>query len=297
MILKSWIHYFWKAPLCGLLFFLGFIPGGQLAAWMGLSAPALPAGADQATLGQYTLLACLFLALGLAFLSRGLSVPFLARWMILFSLTWIAYGVNNYLEAAIFTTLGEATFYTVVLYLPASLLCTAAIAWLFPPDRTGAGFLAQAKAFFSSRTAGSWAWRLGAAFLAFPMAYLFFGRLISPIVLPYYQQGASELTLPGWDQILPVLALRSLLFLLVCLPVLIAWGLLNGRLFISLGLALFLLVGGLGMLYAYWLVLELRLTHTLEILADEMVYAGALVFLLRQPTGETASKPVALPAQ
>ena len=135
-----------------------------------------------------------------------------------------------------------------------------------------------------------------AAYLAFPLAYLFFGRLISPIVLPYYQQGAGQLTLPGWELILPVLALRSLLFLLTCLPVVIAWGLSNGRLFVTLGLALFLLVGGLGMMYAYWLVPELRLTHTVEIIADELVYAGALVLLLRQPARQTASTPAALPA-
>ena len=295
MKFNSWYHYFWKVPLCGFLFFFGFIPGGQLAAWIGMSAPALPAGVDQATLGQYTLLACLVLALGLAFLARGLSVPFLSRWLILFFLTWIAYGVNNYLEAAIFTTLGDATFYTVVLYLPASLLCSAAVAWLFPPIAAGAGFLTQTRSFFTGRTAGSWAWRLAAAFLAFPMVYLFFGRLISPIVLPYYQQGASQLTLPGWGLILPVLALRSLLFLLVCLPVLIAWGLSNGRLFVTLGLALFLLVGGLGMMYATWLVPELRLTHTLEILADELVYAGALVLLLRKQAVQPAVEKIPVP--
>ena len=119
--------------------------------------------------------------------------------------------------------------------------------------------------------------------------------LISPIVLPYYQQGVGQLTLPGWGQILPVLALRSLLFLLICLPVLIAWGLSNGRLFVTLGLALFLLVGGLGMMYATWLVPELRLTHTLEILADELVYAGALVLLLRKHAVQPAVEKIPVP--
>lgn len=280
MKFTHWIHYFWKVPLCGILFFFGFIPGGQLAALMGLSMPTMPLGADQATIAQFTLLGSLILAFGLAAVSRGLSGSFLSRWLMLFSFTWIAYGINTYLEAAIFSTMAAASLYTVVLYLPASLLCSAAVAWLFPSKAQSTGFFAQARSFFEDRTAGNWAWRLFAAFLAFPVAYYIFGRLISPIVLPYYLQGVNQLALPGWGQLLPVLALRSLLYLLACLPILITWKLSNGRLFLTLGLTLFILVGGIAMLSAYWLPSVLRVTHSLEIFADEMVYAGALIILL-----------------
>ncbi len=280
------IHNFWKIPLCGLMFFLGFIPGSQLAATIGLTAPDLPLGANQAILVQYTLLASVILAFGLSLLARGIAGSFFVRWMILFGLTWFAYGVNNYLEAAFFTTMSDVSLYTVVLYLPASLLCSAAVAWLFPSKVQKAGFISQLRSFFEGRAPGSWAGRLLAAFLAFPAVYLLFGRLISPIVLPYYVEGANQLTLPGWDLILPIAALRSLLFLVVCLPVLVAWKLSDRHLFLALGLTLFLLVGGLGMLYAYWLPPILRITHGLEIFADEMVYTGALLLLLRKPAGQ-----------
>src|SRR5574342_142765 len=100
MKFRSWIHYLWKVPLCGLLFFFGFIPGGQLATRMGLSMPAMPAGLAQATIAEYTLLGSMILALGLAALARGLSGGFLSRWLILFFFAWVAYGVNNYFEAA-----------------------------------------------------------------------------------------------------------------------------------------------------------------------------------------------------
>jgi hypothetical protein len=192
--------------------------------------------------------------------------------------------------------MGAVSLYTVVLYFPALMLCSAAVAVLFPSDTFAAGFFAQARTFFEGRTINSWTWRLLAAFLAFPLAYYFFGRLIAPIVLPYYVRGANQLALPDWDQILPILALRSLLFLLVCLPVLITWKLSNLRLFLTLGLVLFLLVGGLSMLQAYWLPLVLRVTHSLEILADEMVYAGALTLLLgrylKTPEREQIPVPV-----
>jgi hypothetical protein len=239
----------------------------------------------------------LFLATGLAILSLGISGKFLSRWLILFFFMWIAYGINNSIEAAIFSTMSAASAYTMVLYLPASLLCSAAVAWLFPPHVREIKFLDMAKAFFAGRTAGSWAWRFLAAFLSFPLAYLFFGRLISPIVLPYYRAGAGSLALPGWDVLLPVLAVRSLLFLLVSLPVLIAWEFSNSRLFLTLGLALFLFVGGISMFYAIWLVPVLRVTHTLEILADEMVYAAALVLLLRAPVTQPEMEKKPVPAQ
>jgi len=50
-----------------------------------------------------------------------------------------------------------------------------------------------------------------------------------------------------------------------------------------LGLTLFLLVGGLNMLQAYWMPNVLRVTHSIEILADELVYVGVLVGLLSMP--------------
>jgi hypothetical protein len=42
---------------------------------------------------------------------------------------------------------------------------------------------------------------------------------------------------------------------------------------------LFLLVGGLNMLQAYWMPANLRLIHSLEILADELVYTSVLIWL------------------
>jgi hypothetical protein len=51
-------------------------------------------------------------------------------------------------------------------------------------------------------------------------------------------------------------------------------------LFLSLGFALFVLVGFLYMLGAYYMPLAVRVPHTLEILADSFTHAGLLVVLL-----------------
>ena len=257
--------------------------GGMTASMLGLPAPDMPAGADQMVLGQVMLLISLILAGALAILSRNLSGGFIERWLAISLLVWIAYGVNNVLEGAIFTTMSAASLFTVVLYVVASLLCGAAAAWLFPPKNKGNGFLVSAGNFFARHSTASWVWRFLAAWLAFPLIYLSFGRLIAPFVMESYEQGLFDLTLPTWGQILPVVILRSLLFLLACLPVLILLQASPRRMFWVLGLTLFLLVGGLSMLQAYWLPAELRLIHSLEILADELVYAGILVVLFKLP--------------
>jgi len=280
MNFKSWIHYFWKIPLCGVAYFVGFMIGSPLATALGLTTPALPAGADANTLMQLTLVGSLILALVQAWLSRNLAGGFLVRWFSLLVLAWIAYALNTYFEAAIFSTMAAASAFTLIIYSPAFLLQTALVAALFPPDVRGESFVTRARAFFAGHSAVELTVRLVAAYLAFPIAYLIFGSLIAPIVMPYYQQGVGELALPGWGQILPVLALRSVLFLIACLPVLIAWQGSRLRLFGVLGLALFAFVGGVAMLQAHWFPPVLRIVHSLEIFADEMVYAGALVLLL-----------------
>ncbi len=125
-------------------------------------------------LGQIMLPISLILAGALAVLARNLSGRFVARWLALSFLVWIAYGVNNILEGAIFTSMSAASLFTVVLYVFASLLCGAAVVWLFPPQTQGADFITQAKTFFSRHTPGSWGWRFLVAILAFPLIYLAF---------------------------------------------------------------------------------------------------------------------------
>ena len=276
----SVLAYLWKLPLCALAFYGGTMLGGMAAAMLGLPAPEMPAGADQMILGQSMILVSLILAACLAVFSLNLSGGFVARWLTLAFLVWIVYGVNNVLEGAIFTSMSAASLFTIVLYVFASLLCGAVAAWIFPPKNRGDDFASKTKEFFARHKATSWAWRFLAALFAFPLVYLAFGRLIAPIVMGYYEQGLFGLKLPSWDQILPVLFLRSLLFLIACLPVLITWQTSQRSLFYTLGLTLFMLVGGLSMLQAYWLPAVLRITHTLEILAGELVYTWILVNLL-----------------
>jgi hypothetical protein len=109
--------------------------------------------------------------------------------------------------------------------------------------------------------------------------YLLFGSLVAPMTAEYLQQSMYGLRQPSQVEILVVLVVRSALFLLACLPIVVMWQRSYRSLFLGLGSALFVLVGLLYMLGAYYMPLTIRVPHTLEILADSFAYAGVLVLL------------------
>lgn len=274
------IQYLGTAILGGLAFYAGTIVGSMVARLLGLSLPPLPSGVNTDQLLLLSFLASIILAGALGFVSLHLSGGFLSRWLALFFLSWIAYGVNTFLEAAIFTTMtGPAV---VVLYLFSSLFCAAVIAAFLHPQEQGENFIARTKSFFAGRTPFEWTWRLLLSFLAFPFAYILFGLMVQPFTYEFYAQQKLGLIAPGWGQILPVLAVRSSLFLLVILPVLITWTGSRPRLFVTLGSVLFLLVGGLSLLQAIWYPPIIRIAHGLEILADSFAHTALVVYLLVQ---------------
>jgi peptidoglycan biosynthesis protein MviN/MurJ (putative lipid II flippase) len=100
-----------------------------------------------------------------------------------------------------------------------------------------------------------------------------------------------ELTIPTWGQIIPLQLARSGLFLITCLPFAI-WQRsaqkphdgselrrLRVKLWLALGLALFILTAFMAVITAYWFPWQLRLFHGLELLATALLYAGVFVRL------------------
>ncbi len=284
-----------KLGFCGLAYFIGLIIGGMVAGIWRLPQPPLPDGVTAGSAAIALLVVSPVLALGLAFIAPGLAGGWLTRTLILSGLTYVAYTLNTVLDASLYMTAYASTsaFSTLSAIFP-SLFCGAAVAWLFPPQEKGRSLAAAWRAFFGRMTRGQWLGRLALAGLAFMPIYLFFGFLVNPFTGAYYRQNMFGLQAPGWEQILPVLLVRSLLFLLACLPVLVAWQKSERSLFLNLGAALFVLVGLVYMLISYWLPLSVRLPHAIEILADSVVYAGVLMWVLARrfpffaPKGPTA---------
>ena len=284
-MLKRLFTYFWKLPLCGVAFLIGLVLSGVLLPLLGLESPAIPEGTDPNTILLWFLLGSLILAFALSFVSRGLRGGFLVRWLAMGVMAWAIGAVGMVLEAYFFMTTGavssaSSALFTVLNFLLPSLAVAVVVALLFRPQDRGEKLSASVRSFFRARTIPEWSWRMLAAIVAFPVIYITFGELVLPLIGDYYAQGAYELALPSWSQIIPLQLARSVLFLLVCLPVLVMWRGPRRGLALSLGFAASVLVGFMSVITSYWFPWQMRLFHGLEILADSFVYAGVLVALL-----------------
>lgn len=287
--LKAVFIFLSKLIVGALAFVIGLMVGGRLASLLGLPAPTLPPEMD-ANAAMLTMFATSpLLVLVLYLVGRKLAGSWLARTFMLALFAWIAYTVNNVIEAVIFSNYVTNPWFTLSMFTPAVLLCAGVTAWLFPAGPRGVAFVRTWQVYFRQRAPKAWGWRLFSAAVIFMPIYYLFGLLVVPFVGDYYRQGAFGLALPTLATLLPVLFVRSVLFLVACLPVVVAWRGTSRRLWWSLGFALFVCVGLLNLLAANWIPGWVRAIHLAEILADSLVYAGALVWLL---SSGTTGRPV-----
>ncbi|PWB69111.1 MAG: hypothetical protein C3F15_15640 [Holophagae bacterium] len=270
-VVTSWI---WKIPVIAAAYFLGTMTSGAVIAAAGMEWPSFPNPPSQAANLILGALSAVLMAGCLALLAWGVRGSQPVRWLILAAFSYVIFGLNNQIEAAAFTAFG-GTATMIVFFVVPCLLGAAAAVWLVRP---GAALQPRGATAFD-RPASAW-WRLAVAWLAFPVIYVFFGMLVSPIVVPFYEDPSFGLTLPGWNTIFPVVLLRSALALAVTLPVLLLWSRSRRALFVSLAVAFFAMVGLIGLAATTFFPPTLRVAHSIEILGDSVVYALVLVALL-----------------
>jgi hypothetical protein len=285
------VGYLWRVLLCGLAYVAGTVVAGAAVSALGLPLPQLPEQADARTMGVLLFVASCALAAGLSPLAYRLSGPYWLRWLMLTVLCYICIGVTSPLEGAIFTTMDMVS--VPVLSLLPCLLFAAVMALLFQAAGTSDSLAVSVRRFFCGRTPRQWAWRFAAAILTFPVVYWTFGLMVAPFVMEYYKQGQFALAVPHPAVILATQFVRSVLFLLAAMPILILWSGSRRHLIVALGLAFYVLVGLFGMLQSYWLAPTLQILHNTEIFVDSMVYALALVVLLVHPKETKADESFA----
>jgi hypothetical protein len=276
------VGYVWKPPLCALGFMIATMVGAPILVSLGVKPPALPSGVDPRQMAPVMLLGAWILALTLAPLAAGIRGSFPARWSVLCLFAYVSGAVNGAIEATVFTSMGGPG--AALLQLPGFVLLTALAAMLFRPAKGTEAAPSGAASSFAPRSAQSWAWRLAAAVIAFPVIYHAFGMAIAPYVIEQYRQHVGGLKLPSQPVVIGVQTLRSLLFLGATLPVIAAWWGTRRSLACALALAFFGIVGLAGLVQASWLPVGMRAVHTAEILADSAVYACVLAALLAKTT-------------
>jgi len=289
---NSIIGWISKVAAIAAAYFLGTMISGMVITAAGMPWPAFPNPPSQTTNLILGVFSSILMAGCLALLANGIRGPQLVRWLALAAFSYVIFGLNNQIEAAAFTTFG-GTATMVVFFVAPCLLGAAAAAWLIRPQASQLGLEAGG----ARRPALAWLWRIVVAWLAFPVIYLFFGMLVSPIVVPFYKDPSFGLTLPGWNTIFPVVLLRSALALAVTLPVLILWSRSRRSLLVSLAISFFAMMGLIGLAATTFFPPTLRVVHSLEILGDSVVYAWVLVALLVPRMTAVRTQPAPAGAQ
>jgi hypothetical protein len=207
-------------------------------------------------------------------------------WLALF----IVQEFSNLVEAYFFTTYVP----TIQLFFAASfvgLLVTFVEALLagllFVSGKVRRSFRIETQAYLRQRSWHSWILRLMFGSLGYFPIYFAFGALISPFVIPYYQNPSLNLRIPSFAVIVPLEFVRGFLYVLALLPLIAL--LRVQRKYVYAGTASLLYVAGafVPFLSGPALPVELRIFHGLEILADCLVYGAALVYLFAPKRSST----------
>ncbi|MEJ2582413.1 MAG: hypothetical protein P8127_12400 [Acidobacteriota bacterium] len=268
------VGWLWKIPAIALAYFIGVVISGAVITATNLRWPSFPESFNQSNEFVLSLVGAVLMAFCMALLARGVGGSYVARWFMLATFSYVAFGLNNQIEAAIFTTYGGTVTMLLFLILPCALGAAAAVS-LFEPE----WMETVLENTITSQPLSKWFWRVAVAWLAFPVIYLFFGMLAAPIVVPVYQSQNFGLTLPGFATIIPVALVRSALYLAVTIPIIVSWSRSRRSLFWSLAITLFAMMGLIGLLSTTFFPPVLRITHSVEILGDAFVYAWLLVAL------------------
>ncbi len=154
--------YFWKLPLCGIGFFITMALSGAVMPVRGFWLRALPTASP---LGY--LLAGVFLAIILSFVSRKLRTHWLVRWIILAEITWVC-GVAGTAVASLFSVKAWSlssiiiALFSLLGFLLPSLMISALVSVLFQPDPT---LPVHLRASTSLHKSTSWSGRTAATLL------------------------------------------------------------------------------------------------------------------------------------
>ena len=230
-------------------------------------------------------IAGIFLAsvLGLMFVqlpfSRGIRIGI--GWLALF----VIQEFSNIVEGYFFTTYLPTTY----LFLAASLVGllvtfieALVVVILFNPKEALRSFRNDLRAYLGQRSWGLWILRIAVGSVAYFPIYFTFGALISPFVLPYYQNSSMGLRIPSFAVMVPLEFARGFLYVTALFPILVA--LRTQRKHTYAGIVSLLYIAGafVPFLSGPTLPVQLRIFHGSEILADCLAYGAVLVYLFRR---------------
>jgi hypothetical protein len=279
------IGWVWRVVVCAIIYCVGTMVGGVALQKLGVPSPVMPEGITPEGMAKILPLAAIVFAAGLSPMARRIRGGFLLRWLVLAIFLYGANGINNSIEAAVFTKVGGFASLAAYNFVPLVFLA-AALALLFAPSGKGVQS-SQRILVLSPRSPDQWLWRIAAAIVAFPVIYFIFGNIIGPFVIDYYKQGAFSLVLPTMAVVIRTQFIRSVIFFASAFPVIVLWHASRRQLIGWAGLGHYVTIGLVGMVLAVWMPANMRIIHGLELLADSFVYIFVLAMLFTRPEQQT----------
>jgi hypothetical protein len=274
----GWI---WRVVVCAIIYCFGTIAAGIALQKLGVPSPVMPEGVTPEMMAKILPVAALVFAAGLSPMARRIRGGFLLRWLVLAIFLYGANGINNSIEASVFTKVGGFASLAAYNFVPLVFLA-AALALLFAPSGDSKQF-SEHILVLSPRSPAQWLWRIAAAIVAFPVIYFIFGNIIGPFVIDYYRQGSFSLVLPSMAVVIRTQFIRSVIFFASALPVIVLWHANRRQLIGWAGLGHYVTIGLVGMILAVWMPVNMRTIHGFELLADSFVYIFVLAMLFTRP--------------
>ena len=158
---QNGLGWLWKVPAIAALYFVGILIAGALVTALGLPFPEVPGQTWIPILGYLT---AVTLSIGIAMLARGLAgTPFKRGW-ILFVFFYVAFVINNQIEAVVYTTNAEPLTMLLFFVLPCLMAAATAVFLIRSPEEGDV-----LPTVFADRPITKWWWRVVLAWIAFPV--------------------------------------------------------------------------------------------------------------------------------
>jgi hypothetical protein len=243
---------------------------------IGFNIPRLPQQADENTAIYYLLVGSFILAGGMFFLIKGIGGSLKEK--VLISLLFILFGfaIGVTIESAIYSDT-DSYHMTIILLLFPMVIYALISTLITRKKQTSGSFLSKLQIYIKSWSLRTWVQKVLLAIISFPLIYFIFGIVASPFVTAYYDDLIEGLTLPEPGTIILIQLLRSTLFLIITIPIIIYWTKTRTQLILSLGFAHFVMVFAYDIYLAIVMPLELVIIHGIEIVADSFIYSWILI--------------------
>jgi hypothetical protein len=271
---------------------VGMVVGGMLTTMLGLPAAEMPKYMSLTVIMPLMFLTWILVAILMGECFQRIYSKYWQRLLSIWLCSYLLYSALNTLDSLLFMPIPNMTtsFFSNIF---SALFPTLVIAWLWKPGPSIQPVKTIAE-YFSARKGTDWVWRFIAAWLIYPPLYYLIGRVVGIFTQHYYEDGSLNLglTLPSVGTMMAMQVLRGVLFLLAVLPVIIPWRGTRKALWLWVGALIFLQISAQTMIQAYWFPPDLRIAHTLELLADSFIQAFLYTVLLFVPPCEVAQPVV-----